>query len=78
MEALSRVTTKDVLAVLVVAATLLFNGISLITGKPLDAATMTLAGAVVGHYFQEKSGFGGPKNEEPLPEPYIGGGDADE
>jgi hypothetical protein len=71
MDTLSRVTTKDVLAVLVVAATLLFNGISLVTGRPLDAATMTLAGAVVGHYFQEKSGFGGG-NVEPLPEPFIG------
>lgn len=67
----SRVTTKDVIAVLVVASTLLFNGISLVTGKPLDAATMTLAGAVVGHYFQKPSGSDIPR-PDPLDPPFTG------
>lgn len=49
----SQVTTRDVLAVMVTAAALLFNGISLITGRGPDAATMTLAGAVVGYYFKD-------------------------
>jgi len=48
------VTTRDVLAVLTVSAALLFNGISLVQGLPPDAATMTLAGAIVGYYFNPK------------------------
>jgi len=56
----SRVTTRDVLAVMVVAAALLFNGISLIAERGVDAATMTLAGAVVGYYFNKQA------NGEPL------------
>ena len=45
-ELIQGITTRDVLAVLVVASALLFNGISLITGKGPDAATMTLASVV--------------------------------
>lgn len=52
-ELLQRISTKDILAVLVVTATLTFNGISLLTGKPLDAATMSLAGVVIGYYFKD-------------------------
>lgn len=74
MNILERISTKDVIAVLVVAATLVFNGISLISGKPLDAATMALAGTVVGHYFRSGESITNPK-PEPLPEPYIGGGE---
>lgn len=52
-EFLSRITTRDIIAVLVVGAALVFNGISLATGRPVDAATLTLAGAVVGYYFKD-------------------------
>lgn len=67
------VTTKDVIAVLVVGGCILFNGISLITGRPVDAATIGLAGAVVGHYFRDPSeGALGNKREEPLAPPDLG------
>lgn len=42
---------KAILAIMVVGSSLVFNGISLITGRPLDPATLTLAGTVVGYYF---------------------------
>lgn len=42
---------KAILAMMVVGSSLVFNGISLITGRPLDPATLTLAGTVVGYYF---------------------------
>jgi hypothetical protein len=73
---LSRVTTRDVLAVLVVAAALVFNGISLITGKGPDASTMTLAGAVVGYYFNtDRKGQPIPDEDELVAPPYTGDGD---
>ena len=69
----SRVTTRDVLAVLVVAAALIFNGISLITGKGPDASTMTLAGAVVGYYFNtDRKGTPTPDAEETVANPDFG------
>jgi hypothetical protein len=70
---LSRITTKDVIAVMVVGSTLIFNGISLVSGKPLDAATMTLAGAVVGHYFKSESVIDQPRSE-PLARPFVADG----
>lgn len=48
------ITTRDVIAVLVVGATLVFNGISLTTGRPVDATTIGLAGAIVGYYFRDR------------------------
>lgn len=69
----SRVTTRDVLAVLVVAAALIFNGISLITGKGPDASTMTLAGAVVGYYFNTDRSKT-TADDGPLADPDFGDG----
>lgn len=69
---LSRISTRDVLAVLVVAAALLFNGISLITGKGPDASTMTLAGAVVGYYFKGGGEAFREMRGEPLADPDLG------
>jgi hypothetical protein len=75
-ELISGITTRDVLAVLVVAAALLFNGISLITGKGPDASTMTLAGAVVGYYFKDTRAdiLGDHADEGPVAPPAIGDG----
>jgi ABC-type sugar transport system permease subunit len=76
--ALTRITTRDVLAILVTASALLFNGISLVTGRGPDAATMTLAGAVVGYYFKDTSvaslrqAF--ERTDAPLPDPDFGDG----
>lgn len=70
MSIFSGITTRDVLAVLIVGAALVFNGISLITGKPLDPTTVGLAGVVVGYYF--RSPTGDEKEEEPLAEPFTG------
>lgn len=67
---LSRVTTRDILAVMTVAAALIFNGISLVTGRGPDAATMTLAGAVVGYYFKD-SAAGVLGREEQLEAPSL-------
>lgn len=68
---LSKITTKDVIAVMVVGAVLVFNGISMAFDKPLDAGTLGMAGIIVGHYFGsrtvEPSG-----DSEPLPEPFTG------
>lgn len=69
MSILSGITTRDVLAVLIVGAALVFNGISLITGKPLDPTTVGLAGVVVGYYFRSPTEVA---KEAPLPEPYTG------
>jgi hypothetical protein len=66
----SGVTTQDVLAIMVVGASLIFNGISLVTAKPLDAASLTLAAAVVGYYFKQ-----GNLAEEPLAPPDLGNAD---
>lgn len=68
----SRVTTRDVLAVITVAAALVYNGISLISGRPVDPSTMTLAGAVVGYYFRNPTGESKPVDDTPLPEPFLG------
>ena len=69
----SRITTRDVLAVLVVAAALIFNGISLVTGKGPDASTMTLAGAVVGYYFNtDRTRSSAEEDEIPLADPDFG------
>lgn len=51
---LDRITTKDIIAVLVVGAVLVFNGFAMVTGKPLDAGTVGMAGVIVGHYFGPK------------------------
>lgn len=74
MAVLDRVTTKDVIAVLVVGGCILFNGISLLTGRPVDAATIGLAGAVVGHYFRDPTNgvLGSQGREEPLAPPDLG------
>lgn len=65
----ARISTRDIIACLVVGAAVVFNGIALVSGKDPDAATMTLAGAVVGYYFnKEKSDD--DSEEEPLPEPF--------
>lgn len=69
------VTTKDALAVMVVGAVLIFNGIAMAFEKPLDAGTLGMAGIIIGHYF-------GNRNDplplpvtvtEPLAEPFTGG-----
>lgn len=68
--------TRDVLALMTVGAALVFNGISLSQGLPPDAATMTLAGAVVGYYFnpkQDGSSVVTPADvDEPLALPLYG------
>lgn len=66
---LDRVTTRDVLAVLVVGAAILFNGISMLSGRDLDAATMSLASAIVGYYFKSEVVA---REEEPVPAPFTG------
>lgn len=70
----SRVTTKDVLAVTVVVSTLIFAGISLITGKPLDATTIGFSGLIIGHYFRG-SEVAAPVVAEPVPAPSVPGDD---
>lgn len=47
------IQTRDVLAVMTTAAALLFNGIALVSGRDPEVATMTLAGAVIGYYFNK-------------------------
>lgn len=74
---LKGITTRDVLAVMTVGAALTFNGISLSQGLPPDAATMTLAGAVVGFYFNPKQDGnvlvpGGDDDDSPLAPPLHG------
>ena len=69
---LSRLTTKDVLAVMVVSATLVFAGISMVTGRPLDATTIGFSGIIIGHYFRgTPEAVSAP--EQPLGEPALGG-----
>lgn len=72
MSFLSGVTTRDVLAVLIVGAALVFNGVSLITGKPLDPTTVGLAGVVVGYYFRSPNEIVPPVSIEPLAAPATG------
>lgn len=74
MSYFSRITTKDVIAVTVVLGCIAFNGISLITGRPVDAATIGLAGAVVGHYFNTPSGDADTSDDAPLAPPLVNGG----
>ena len=69
MSLIDRITTKDVLAVMVVGAALAFNGISMMTGKALDAGTIGMAGIIVGHYFGTKAAIAA---EPPLPLPATG------
>lgn len=70
-------TTKDVIAVMVVGAVLIFNGISMWFDKPLDAGTLGMAGIIVGHYFGASAGAAAiaalaPAAPEPLAEPFTG------
>jgi hypothetical protein len=69
---LPRPTTKDVLAIMVVGATLAFNGISLTTGQPLDPTTIGFAGIIIGHYFRQDSPPVTVIPDEPLPGPDFG------
>lgn len=73
MSILSSITTKDVIAVVVIASTMVFAGISQMANKPVDAATMGLAGAIVMHYFGNKGTAAAPP--EDLPAPAIPGDD---
>lgn len=75
MNLLTRITTRDVLAVLIVGAALVFNGVSLLTGKPLDPTTVGLAGVVVGYYFRTptNSESASTADDEPLAPPSFGG-----
>ena len=75
--ALARITTRDILAVITVGAALVFNGISLILERGVEAATMTLAGAVVGYYFNtgKTAAQNALAREDPLPEPLYGDAD---
>ena len=71
MSLLSGITTKDVLAVMVVGAVLVFNGFAMAFDKPLDAGTIGMAGMIVGHYFGARSDAVAVV-PEPLPAPYTG------
>ena len=71
MSLLSGVTTKDVLAVMVVGAVLVFNGFAMAFDKPLDAGTIGMAGMIVGHYFGARSDAV-TVVPEPLPAPFTG------
>lgn len=75
MSVFDRVTTKDILAVMVVGASLIFNGISLTTGNPLDPTTIGFSGIIIGHYFRGAPGEVA-REPEPLPEPSVPGEDA--
>lgn len=70
MSVLDRITTKDILAVMVVGAALVYAGFSMMSGKPLDAGTIGMAGIIVGHYFNNTTRQ--PTQPEPLPEPATG------
>lgn len=72
---LGNITTRDVIAVLVVGATLFFNGISLWTGRPVDATTIGLAGAIVGYYFRDRREAGAAQPEDVSPPSLPGEGD---
>lgn len=72
-----RPTTKDVLAIMVVSATLVFNGISLTTGQPLDPTTIGFAGIIIGHYFRQDTPLSSPVEEPPLAAPSVPGDDDD-
>lgn len=84
------ITTKDVLAVMVVGAVMVFAGVSQATGQPLDAGTFGMAGLIIGHYFSANTQAQAVASAalaasavmgataavaEPLPEPYIGDAD---
>lgn len=70
MSVLDRITTKDVLAFMLVGGGMTFSGISLWFGKPLDAGIIGMVGLVVGYYFP--SGQIAPVvKEEPLAAPAV-------
>jgi len=71
MSLLSGITTKDVLAVMVVGAVLVFNGFAMAFDKPLDAGTIGMAGMIVGHYFGARSDAVAVAPDQ-LPEPFTG------
>lgn len=74
---IERITTKDVIAVLVVGAVLVFNGYAMVSGHALDAGTVGMAGVIVGHYFGPKvdTSVATRVTETVLAEPAIGDGD---
>ena len=73
MSLFSGVTTKDVLAVMVVGAVLVFNGFAMAFDKPLDAGTIGMAGMIVGHYFGARSDAVVTVTKiEPLAQPVTG------
>lgn len=78
MSVLDRITTKDFLAVMVVGAALFYAGVSMMSGKPLDAGTIGMAGIIVGHYFGTKAAEPVAPEPEPLPAPATGEKVADE
>ncbi len=73
MSIFSHVTTKDVIAVIVIGCTMVFAGVAQWNGKAIDAATMGLAGAIVMHYFGNKGTSAAPP--EDLPAPSVPGAD---
>ena len=75
MSVLDRVTTKDILAVMVVGGVLGFQGISAYFERPLDAGLMGMAGLIIGYYFPSGGQPVAVAREEPLPEPAVGGED---
>ena len=56
---------------MVVSATLIFAGISMLTGRPLDATTIGFSGIIIGHYFRG-TGDGSAAPEPPLGQPSLG------
>ena len=69
MSIAERITTKDILAVLLVGGLLVYQGIAQWFGKPLDAGLMGMVGLVVGYYFPNS---GKSIAAEPLPAPATG------
>lgn len=67
---LDRITTKDILAVMVVGSTLAFNAVSMWFDRPLDAGTVGMAGLIVGYYFNSSAGALS-RSDEPLPQPAV-------
>lgn len=70
MSVLDRITTKDVLAFMLVGGGMTFSGISLWYGKPLDAGIIGMVGLVVGYYFP--SGQAAAYRPEPVDAPALG------
>jgi len=65
------ITTRDVLALAVVGASIVFNGVSLWFGKELDPTTIGFTGMVLGYYFRTPEGAAAV-NAEPLAAPVTG------